>query len=80
MNRQTFVLPPGVARCIPGNPCARRGQCARALAPHDQGRPVEDFTYGTEKPFGCAYLMSPADIPPPAAEKKQAHDFVKGLL
>jgi hypothetical protein len=79
VRRRLIELPPGAARCIPGHACGKRENCARAMVPPEQGRPVEDFTYGHAKPYGCANRINPADaIPEPTGTT--IREYVKGLL
>lgn len=41
--RDDHYMPPGESRCCAGK-CSSKPKCVRALAPYEQGRPVEDYS------------------------------------
>lgn len=60
MTRARLPLPPGVARCPSTRiqPCARADECARGVALHEIGRPVNDFSTEPRMPGqACGWFL-----------------------
>lgn len=53
MQQPPIKLPAGMSRCAKHHPCADAERCARYLAPHEMGRPLEDFSTPQTLAVGC---------------------------
>lgn len=81
MIRRRLPLAAGVSRCPSTRKvhCAQADTCARAIEPHDKGRPVQDFSTEARAAGGnCVWFVricyaSTADAAP------RVHDAPEGL-
>lgn len=71
------ILPEGQPRCPSTRAvhCERAERCARAMAPHELGRGVVDFSRGYRPCLSFIALTVPEAKP----ERRQAHETPEGL-
>lgn len=74
-------MPPGEPRCSAAG-CRVRSQCVRALANHERGRPLQDYTQsGPWSPSWCGGFVRVGfwQRPVQAGQPRRVHETPEGL-
>jgi hypothetical protein len=79
--RRPLPLAKGAARCPATRTvhCERADTCARALAPHEPGRHVRDFSAERRAPGGYCMWHVAVQYADAAAPQPRVHDAPEGL-
>lgn len=81
MTRRPLPLPVGAARCPSTRvvACVCADTCARALAPHELGRDVRDFSTEPRRPAGGCIWHVAVQYAGHALPEPRVHDAPEGL-
>lgn len=80
MQQPPIKLPAGMSRCAKLHPCPDSERCARYLAPHEMGRPLEDFSTPQTLAGGCNSFLSHMSFRYTTIQAKQEpKPYMRGL-